>query len=90
MEEGKKGREGLLHLLDMMSSDAFDLEAYGKSESLTGILENQECMLSYPEEGCAEVLNYWEERGLKKELHQADCMAEKWASYLPLLSLIHI
>ncbi|MDY3920138.1 MAG: hypothetical protein SOZ59_14295 [Candidatus Limivivens sp.] len=84
MEEGKKGREGLLHLLDMMSSDAFDLEAYGKSESLTGILENQECMLSYPEEGCAEVLNYWEERGLKKELHQADCMAEKWASYLPL------
>lgn len=84
MEERKGGKEGLLELLDLMSSDAFDLEAYAQSESLAGILENQECMMANPDEGSPETLRYWEERGLKKELHNADCLAEKWASYLPL------
>lgn len=84
MEERNGGKEGLLNLLDMMSSDAFDLEAYARSESLTGILENQECMLNNPDEASEETVRYWEERGLKKEIHNADCVADKWASYLPM------
>lgn len=84
MEEKRDSKESLLHLLTMMGAPEFDAESYGRSESLTGILENQECMLANPDEGSQETLKYWEERGLKKELHQADVLAEKWASYLPM------
>lgn len=84
MNERKHGSEELKNLLKMMGSEIFDAEAYAKSESFQGILENQECMNQYPDEGCPEVLKYWEERGLKKELHNAECVENKWASYLPL------
>lgn len=84
MEEKRGGKEGLLHLLTMMGAPEFDAESYGRSESLTGILGNQECMLANPDEGSPETVKYWEERGLKKKLHQADVLAEKWASYLPM------
>ena len=84
MEEKRGGKEELLNLLTMMGAPEFDAESYGKSESINGILVNQECMLQNPAEGSAETLNYWEERGLIKELHEADNGPEKWASYLPL------
>ncbi|MDO5423158.1 MAG: hypothetical protein Q4F41_05475 [Eubacteriales bacterium] len=79
-----KEKEELLHLLDMMSSDDFDLEAYAESESLKGILENQECMHQNPDEGSEETLKYWEDRGLKKILFHTESRPEKWALYLPM------
>ena len=84
MEERKMGKEGLLHLLQMMGSPEFDAESYGRSESIDGILENQECMMTNPDEGGEGALAYWKERGMVKELHEADTIAEKWASYLPV------
>lgn len=84
MEEQKNARERLKNLLDILSCDSFDSETYSRSESFQGILENQECMEKFPNEGSKETLQYWEERGLKKEIHNADCVVEKWASYLPM------
>ena len=76
MEEKRGKKEDLLHLLTMMGAPEFDAESYARSESLTGILENQECMLANPDEGSEETLQYWEERGLKKEIHQPDVMKQ--------------
>ncbi len=81
MEERRKGKEGLLQLLTMMGAPEFDAESFGKSESFQGILENQECMLSNPDEGSEETLAYWRKRGLIKEIHEADDMGKKWVSY---------
>lgn len=71
------------HLLKMMSTPDFDVESYGASESFTGIVENQECMSKYRQEDAPEVLAYWAERGLVKELHDTEEVYTKWASYLP-------
>ena len=84
MEERRGGREGLLGLLKAMGAPEFDAEAFGKSESFEGILQNQECMLKNPDEGSEETLAYWRERGLVKEIHEADNIREKWVSYLPV------
>ena len=73
----------LFHLLKMMSTPDFDAEAYGASESFAGILENQECMGKFHQEDSPEVLAYWAERGLVKELHDTEEVCTKWASYLP-------
>lgn len=73
----------LFHLLKMMSTPDFDVEAYGASESFAGILENQECMGKFHQEDSPEVLAYWAERGLIKELHDTEEVYTKWASYLP-------
>lgn len=78
-----------MHLLQMMGSKEFDAESYARSESIDGILKNQECMLQNPEEGGEAALNYWKERGLKKELHEAENIAEKWASYVPTEAETH-
>lgn len=83
-EQQRGGKEGLLGLLSMMGAKNFDAEAYGRSESIEGILKNQECMLKNPDEGSDETKRYWEERGLKKELHEAEDIGRKWASYLPM------
>lgn len=82
--EQKEMEEGFRHLLQMMGSKDFDVENYARSESFTKSVKNQECMLKNPDEMSEETLLYWEARGLKKELHEADQIAEKWASYLPL------
>ncbi len=89
MEEQKMGKEGLIHLLQMMGSPEFDAESYARSESIDGILENQECMMNHPDEGGEGALSYWREKGLVKELHQADQIAEKWASYVPTEAAEH-
>ena len=73
----------LFPLLKMMSSPDFDVETYGSSESFAGILENQECIGKYRQEDAPEVLAYWAERGLVKQLHDTDEIFTKWASYLP-------
>lgn len=84
MEKIKMGKEGLLHLITAMGAEDFDAESYMRSESIDGMLANQECMMQNPDEGSAGALRYWEERGLKKELHETEDVAEKWASYLPM------
>ena len=73
----------LFHLMKMMSTPDFDVDTYGASESFAGILENQECMGKYRQEDSPEVLAYWAERGLVKELHDTQEVYTKWASYLP-------
>ena len=73
-----------LEMIQMMASKDFDPVAYENSESYKTICAYQECRNTYPDEGSAEAIAYWQEKGLKKQLHNADSPANKWASYLPM------
>ena len=73
----------LVDLMKMMASPDFDAECFADSESFAGIVENQECFGKYRQEDAPEVLSYWAERGLIKELHDTEEVFTKWASYLP-------
>ncbi len=74
----------LLDLMKMMASPAFDAESFGDSESFAGIVKNQYLMGAYRQEDHPDVIAYWHERGLVKELHDAEDTVTKWASYLPV------
>lgn len=73
-----------LFILKTMGNEKFDMEDLQKTETYEGILKNMECFLRYPDGGGAGAIAYWEERGLKKELHEADDSGQRWASYLPM------
>lgn len=76
----------LYGLIQMMALPGFDVDSYVESESFQGILKCQEVMKFAQDEGGAEALAYWKERGLIKELHDAETVPTKWASYLPVSS----
>ena len=76
-------KEMILGLLKMMAVREFDAESFGESESFAGIVENQALMNTFRQEDAPEVLSYWEERGLIKQLHDTEQISTKWASYLP-------
>ena len=73
-----------LEMIQLMANSDFDLETYKNSQTCRTIFTYQECRNTYPDEYCQEVVDYWAKRGLKKELHNIDDPANKWASYLPL------
>ena len=74
----------LNYILPVMGNASFDMEEFRQTETYHVIYENMDLYANVTDEGAPEVLEYWEKRGLKKELHQADQAGEKWASYLPL------
>lgn len=76
-------KDFILNLMKMMASPSFDAESFGESETFAGIVENQALMNTCRQEDAPEVLEYWKERGLIKELHDPQPMSSKWASYLP-------
>lgn len=79
----------LYGLIKMMSVPEFDADSYVESESFAGIVENQEVMAFAQNEGGPEALDYWKKRGLIKQLHDAETVPTKWASYLPVSALEH-
>ena len=76
-------KEFILGLMKMMAARDFDAASFGESETFARIVENQAPMNTYSQEDAPEVLAYWEERGLIKQLHDAGQIYTKWASYLP-------
>lgn len=79
-------KDFILGLMKMMATSAFDAESFSKSESFAGIVANQALFNTHREENAPEVIAYWKEKGLIKELHGSD-PATKWASYLPVSHL---
>lgn len=79
----QQNKHPLYGLLKMMSTPDFDVDAYLESESFAGIAENQALFGVCRQEDSPEVLAYWAERGLIKELHDTQEPHTKWASYLP-------
>ena len=78
-----KPQHFLLGLMKMMATPDFDAESFGESESFAGIVENQKLM-PLRNEACEEVLAYWAEKGLVKQMHDVTEQEHtKWASYLP-------
>lgn len=76
-------KEFILGLMKMMAAKDFDAASFGESETFAKIVENQALMNTYRQEDAPEVLSYWEERGLIKQLHDTEAIYTKWASYLP-------
>ena len=76
-----------LEMMKLMSSPEMDVEVFGRSETYRIMCENKICLkYGFENETAPEVLSYWESKGLKKELHDADPEKPwtKWASYLPM------
>ena len=76
-------KEFILGLMKMMAAQDFDAASFGESETFAKIVENQALMNTYRQEDAPEVLSYWEEQGLIKQLHDTEAIYTKWASYLP-------
>ena len=76
-----------LDMMKLMSSPQMDIDVFGRSETYRVMCENKYCLrFGFENEACPEVIAYWEEKGLHKELHDADPEKpwKKWASYLPM------
>jgi len=73
-----------LDMIKVMANTSFDSDIYAKSESYRTICKFQKCRCANPDEGSAATLQYWLDRGLRKELHSEDTPANKWAAYLPV------
>ena len=76
-----------LDMMKLMSSPQMDIDVFGRSETYRVMCENKYCLrFGFENEGGPEVIAYWEEKGLHKELHDADPEKpwKKWASYLPM------
>ncbi len=76
-----------LEMMKLMSSSEMDIEVFGRSETYRIMCENKICLKAgFENEMAPEVVGYWEKKGLKKELHDADPEKPwtKWASYLPM------
>ncbi len=76
-----------LEMMKLMSSPEMDIEVFGRSETYRIMCENKVCLkFGFENETAPEVLSFWESKGLKKELHDADPEKpwKKWASYLPM------
>ncbi len=65
----------------------FDIQSHIDSED--GRLQAQQWrnVITCADEMAPQVLAYWAALGWKKELHNADCLAEKWSCLVPLSSL---
>jgi pimeloyl-ACP methyl ester carboxylesterase len=63
---------------------AFDLEKWKATVSAQKLLAYMRNSYIYKDEMDPELLAYWEALGMKKELHDADDVDLKWASYTPL------
>ena len=57
--------------MKIMATPDFDAENFGKSKSFSGILANQALFNTYSQEDAPEVIAYWHEKGLIKELHDS-------------------
>lgn len=77
----------LSEMIRLMANNEFDAKAFEQSETFHSVCRLQECLRQNPDEGSEEVLRYWIERGLKKELHNTEKAGYKWASYLPVSAL---
>lgn len=72
-----------------MGRDAYDKTAYSIDDIVNsplgeGMVENVANFLIYPDENDPAVYQYWEELGIKKELHDGDDQDRKWSSFVPL------
>lgn len=74
-----------MKIMATMGDENFDAEHYFSSPTWQAMEPMRELLSLYREdEGCEEVLRYWENLGLKKELHETEQRITKWASYLPM------
>jgi hypothetical protein len=62
----------------------WNMDNFINSKLGEGVLDLMLHWLKYPNEMSQEVLNFWEENGIKKEMHNAGDPENKWASYMPI------
>lgn len=64
--------------------NGFDIDEYINTPLAEGVIDNMVNYLTYDDQMDPAVISYWEELGIKKELHDADDEIRFWASYVPL------
>ncbi len=64
-----------------------DVEAWKATEAAQKTVEHKRNPFLYRNEMDPAVIAYWDALGIKKEMHDADEPALKWASYTPLAAL---
>ncbi|MBQ9613411.1 MAG: alpha/beta hydrolase [Lachnospiraceae bacterium] len=84
MEQNAMIVDYLKTALTQMGDENFDVEAFMKTSTYQGIYAQTSRVLAEQDQGSERVLQYWESKGLKKELHGTDTWDTTWASYLPL------
>lgn len=67
-----------------MGNAGFDADSFCESKTFEIIKDNCMLVLTNPDQGSEVILKYWEEKGLKKELHDTERVSTSWASYLPM------
>lgn len=75
--------EDLYSYLDF-GKETFDMEAYVGTELAANLIKNFNNYANYSDPMADEVVTYWEELGVKKELHDSDVAEQTWASYVPV------
>ncbi len=79
--------DGVYADFKMLGKGKLDVEAWKLTVAAQETVENKRNSFLYKNEMDPEVIAYWEALGLKKELHDAEEPALKWASYTPLKAL---
>lgn len=62
----------------------FDFEAFINSPLGESVINTTKNFILYPNEYCEEEYQYWEDLGIKKEVHDAGDKASKWATFTPM------
>jgi poly(3-hydroxybutyrate) depolymerase len=70
-----------------MGGAGFDLDKWKATAAAAKLLAMEKNGFIYTDEMDPAVLAYWDALGVKKELHDADDPALKWASYTPVAAL---
>jgi dienelactone hydrolase len=79
--------DGVYADFKMLGKGKLDVEAWKVTVAAQETVENKRNSFLYKNEMDPAVLGYWEALGLKKEMHDANEPALKWASYTPLKAL---
>lgn len=69
---------------NMWATDEFDIDSLVNSKQGEEMITGLKNFILYEDEMDPDVVAYWEEKGLKKELHDADTPESKWSTFTPL------
>lgn len=84
-----EGKEAIMSVKDYLNfgSEGFDVEAYAASGLGEGTIQNWTNYVAYTDPMDENVVKYWADLGITKELHNADTPESAWASYVPSAGL---
>lgn len=68
----------------MWAVDEFEIDSLVNSKQGEEMITGLQNFILYEDEMDPAVVSYWEEKGLKKELHDAETPEQKWSTFTPI------